>query len=139
MKGRKAELKVIEGGLDHVPDVPAHIPPALAAEWRAIVEELTDRKVLTDTMRGAVDTYVLALHNARSAQKAINEHGLLVASGKDGVVKQNPAVSMLGKANETILRLSAELGLTPASRSKPAFQTPKEKEDDLFSNAGLDI
>lgn len=133
MKGRKAELRVIDGGLDHVPQVPAHIPPAMAGEWHAVIEELTDRKVLTEAMRGSVDAYVLALHNAREAQKAIDAHGLLVASGKEGVLKQNPAVSMLGKANETIMRLAVELGLTPAARSKPAFQKPKEEEDDLFS------
>lgn len=133
MKGRKAELKVIEGGLDHVPDVPAHIPAAMADEWRGILADLTERKVLTDSMRGTVDAYVMAMHNAREAQKAITAHGVLVASGKDGILKQNPAVSLLGKANETIMRLAVELGLTPAARSKPAFQPPKEEEDDLFS------
>lgn len=133
MKGRKAELKVIEGGLDHVPDVPAHIPAEMAGEWRGVIAELTEREVLTDAMRGSVDAYIMALHNSRLAQKAIDQHGLLVASGKEGVLKQNPAVSMLGKAQEVVLRLAVELGLTPASRSKPAFQKPKEEEYGLFN------
>lgn len=133
MKGRKAELKVIEGGLDHVPEVPAHIPPDMADEWRGILAELTERKVLTDGMRGTVDAYVMAMHNAREAQKAITAHGVLVAAGKDGILKQNPAVSLLGKANETIMRLAVELGLTPAARSKPAFQPPKERDDGQLS------
>ncbi|MCR5856577.1 phage terminase small subunit P27 family [Mesorhizobium sp. J428] len=133
MKGRKAELRVIEGGLDHVPDVPAHIPAAVVEEWRGIIIELTERKVLTDAMRGSVDAYVMALHNAREAQKAIETHGLLVASGKDGVLKQNPAVSLLGKATQTIMRLAVELGLTPVARSKAVFRPPAGEEDDLFS------
>lgn len=133
MKGRKAELKVIEGGLDHVPDVPPHIPEEMAAEWRGVIAELTEREVLTDAMRGSVDAYIMALHNSRLAQKSINAHGLLVASGKDGVLKQNPAVSLLGKALDAVMRLAVELGLTPASRSKPAFQKPKEEDNDLFN------
>jgi len=133
VKGRKAELKVIEGGLDHVPEVPDHIPPEMADEWRGILAELTERKVLTDGMRGAVDAYVMAMHNAREAQKAITAHGVLVASGKDGILKQNPAVSLLGKANETIMRLAVELGLTPAARSKPAFQPKQERDDGQLS------
>jgi P27 family predicted phage terminase small subunit len=134
VKGRKAELRVIEDGLDYVPGVPLHIPAAMADEWTSVMAELTERKVLTDAMRGSVDAYVMAMHNAREAQKAIDAHGVLIPSGKDGILKQNPAVSLLGKANETIMRLAVELGLTPASRSKPAFQAPPEKQNDLFSN-----
>lgn len=133
MKGRKAELKVIAGGLDHVPDVPAHVPKEMIAEWIGVIEELTEREVMTEGMRGAVDAYIMAMHNARKAQAEIEKHGLLIPSGKDGILKQNPAVSMLGKANQTIMRLAVELGLTPAARSKPAFQKQKEEEDDLFS------
>lgn len=134
MKGRKAELRVIEGGLDHIPDVPAHIPCDMWDEWLGVMAELTERKVLTDAMRGSVDAYVMAMHNARLAQRAIDQHGLLVASGKEGVLKQNPAVSLLGKAQEAVMRLAVELGLTPASRSRPGFQPPKEEDNDLFSS-----
>lgn len=149
MKGRKPHLKVVETTEDHSQfdprersdweqSVPDHIPAEMADEWRKVVYDLTGRKLLVGSMLGSVDAYILALWNARLAQKEIDKHGLLVASGKDGVVKQNPAVSLLGKANEAVLRLATELGLTPASRSKAAFQPPKEQEKDLFSGL-LDI
>jgi hypothetical protein len=57
-RGRKAELKVIEGGLTEKPAVPAHIPPAMHEEWLAVVAELTGRKVITDAMLGTIDAYV---------------------------------------------------------------------------------
>lgn len=126
-RGPKPELRVIEGGLEETPPVPAHIPAAMADEWRAVVADLTNRKLITDAMMGSIDAYVMALWNARLAQKQIDAHGILVPSGKDGVLKQNPAVSLLGKANEATMRLAAELGLTPASRAKTA--PPKEKDD----------
>ena len=132
MKGRKAELRVIEGGLDHVPRCPDHIPLAMRAEWNLIMLELSERKVMTEGMAGSVEAYIMALSNMRTAQTSIEMHGLLVPSGREGVLKQNPAVSMLGKAQQVVLRLSVELGLTPAARAK-TMKPEKEEEDDLFS------
>lgn len=135
-RGRKAELQVIEGGLEEVPgEVPAHIPSAMHTEWLAVVEDLRNRKMLTDAVLGTVDAYVLAISNARKAQEAIDTHGLLIDAGK-GILKQNPAVSLLGKSQSTIMRLAAELGLTPASRSRKNMQgdAPEEGERyDLFN------
>lgn len=127
-RGRKAELKVIEGGLTDKPAVPVHIPQEMHAEWLAVVAELTERKVITDAMLGTVDAYIMAMSNARKAQKALDEHGVLVDGGK-GILKQNPAATLLGKSNATIQRLAAELGLTPASRSRPRM---KHEEGDLI-------
>lgn len=135
-RGRKAELQVIEGGLEEIPDnLPNHIPSAMRTEWLAVVADLRDRKMLTDAVLGTVDAYVLAISNARKAQEAIVKHGVLIDAGK-GILKQNPAVSLLGKSQSTIMRLAAELGLTPASRSRKKMQgdTPEEGESyDLFN------
>ncbi|MCM2440706.1 phage terminase small subunit P27 family [Agrobacterium vitis] len=118
-RGRKADLRVIEGGgMEQVPDgVPSHIPDEMRSEWLAVANDLKQRRMLTEAMFGSVDAYVMAMFNVRKAQEAIDKHGLLIDSGK-GILKQNPAVSLLGKAQSAILRLSAELGLTPASRSR---------------------
>ena len=126
-RGRKPDLKVIEGGLEGQPDVPAHIPREMRDEWRAVADDLIARKLLTEAMFGSLDAYIMAQWNLRLAQKQIDTHGLLVPSGKDGVLKQNPAVSLLGKSQEAVMRLAAELGLTPASRAKTA---PKKDKDD---------
>jgi P27 family predicted phage terminase small subunit len=120
-RGRKADLKVIEGGLKERPAVPAHIPLPMHDEWLAVVAELTGRKVITDAMFGTIDAYVMAMFNARKAQDALDMHGVLIDGGK-GILKQNPAATLLGKSNSTIQRLAAELGLTPASRSRPRMK-----------------
>lgn len=126
-RGRKADLKVIEGGLCEIPAVPEQIPCAMHEEWRAVVADLTERKVLTDAMLGSVEAYIMALWNMRAAQKALDDHGPLVA-GERGGLKQNPAVSLLGKSQTAVQRLAAELGLTPASRSKPSMGGGKRQE-----------
>lgn len=137
-RGRKAELKVIEGGLLDTPDIPESIPTELHREWKAALADLTERRLLTDAMLPTVESYILAVGNMRAAQKSITEHGVLI-SGRDGVPKQNPAVSLLGKAQVAIQRLSAELGLTPASRSRPKMKGDyvipsfgEEEQHDLF-------
>lgn len=135
-RGRKAELQVIEGGREDIPDdIPAHIPTAMRTEWLAVVEDLRDRQMLTDAVLGTVDAYVLAMWNARKAQEAIDTHGPLIDAGK-GILKQNPAVSLLGKSQSTIMRLAAELGLTPAARSRKKMKPDAEGQldiDDLFN------
>lgn len=131
MRGRKPELRVIEGGLDEVPPAPAHFDDAMAREWGALVADLKARKLLTETMLGSVEMYITALINVRKAQKAIEAHGVLV-QGAEGALKPNPASGLLWRSQAIVARLAAELGLTPSARARTA-QQPREEEDDLFS------
>ncbi len=140
-RGRKAELRVIEGGTtEKLPaTIPDHIPPEMHGEWTSIVDELTSRRVLTEAMMGGVHAYVMAMFNARKAQTEIDLHGVLIKDAK-GVLKKNPAIGFLGKSQSEILRLSAELGLTPASSSRSKMKgggADKEEEPDLFNGKSL--
>lgn len=130
-RGRKPDLKVIAGGWDELPAAPGHFDEGMAAEWHAIVDDLNGRKLLTPTMLGSVEMYVMALVNVRKAQKSIDDHGVLVV-GAEGAMKPNPASGLLWRSQAIVARLASELGLTPAARSKTIHQ-PKEEEDDLFS------
>lgn len=138
MRGRKPDLKVIEGGqLEGNAPAPGYFSPTMVAEWDALIEDLTERKLLTDTMLGSVEMYVTAMANVRKAQAAIESHGVLV-TGAEGAMKPNPASGLLWRSQAIVTRLAGELGLTPAARSKTAFQPPKEEEDDdLFSRMGI--
>jgi P27 family predicted phage terminase small subunit len=140
MKGRKPDLRVIENysPQEYIPVAPAHIPEPMREDWLKVSTDLRERKLLTEAMGGSLDAYIMALWNMRRAQRMIDEHGELIADGK-GSLKANPAINLLGKAQEVFLRLSTELGLTPVSRSRAALQSPEEKKDDLFSSAGLDL
>lgn len=141
-RGRKAELRVIEGGaVDAVQEiVPSHIPADMQSEWHVIVEDLKQRRVLTEAMMGGVNAYVMAMYNARIAQAEIDKHGVLITDAK-GVPKKNPAIGFLGKSQSEILRLSAELGLTPASASRPKMKAGDDKGDnaqsDMFDEQSL--
>ncbi len=140
-RGRKAELVVIEGGLAETPDVPEHIPEEMHQEWLDVVDDLRKRKLLTDAMLGSVESYVMALRNMRLAQKDIEKYGAVIENPK-GVPVKNPAVTLHSKAQSTLSRLAAELGLTPAARSRPKMRgdggggeeggSERQQMEDLF-------
>jgi phage terminase small subunit len=52
---------------------------------------------------------------------------MLVSSRDVHSPKANPAAVMLSKAQETVARLSAELGLTPLSRARKSLQPSRDK------------
>jgi len=135
-RGRKAELKTIEGGLAGVPSPPGEIPEDMVAEWQTIAADLVQRELLTASMRGLLSTYVIALWTVRECHKAMVKHGPTVKTAH-GMDKPNPAHGMMAKAMETVSRLSAELGLTPAARAKQGFQRSEQKPGGAPD--GLDI
>lgn len=114
------------------PDIPKSIPADMHGEWRDVVNDLKARKVLTDAMLGSVESYILALRNTRLAQEAIETHGAVSVTAK-GALQKNPAVTLLGKAQVTMSRLAAELGLTPAARSRRQMSGGDEGSDDQKS------
>jgi P27 family predicted phage terminase small subunit len=105
----------------------------MRSEWLAVTDDLRKRQMLTEAMFGSVDAYVMALWNMRTAQEALDRHGALIDGGK-GILKQNPAISLLGKAQSTVLRLASELGLTPAARSRPKMKGGNggDNQPDMF-------
>jgi P27 family predicted phage terminase small subunit len=136
-QGRKPNLKAIDGGLKGVPQVPDGIPEAMIAEWKVIAADMAKRKILTASGLGVLSTYVIALWTVREAQAAIAKHGVLVEAAARNL-KPNPACALLAKSLEAVARLSAELGLTPAARSKAGFQ-PKGGPADDGAPTGLDL
>ncbi len=127
--GRKPNLKAIDGGLKGAPRTPDHIPADMAGEWKTIAADLARRKLLTSAMLGLLSTYIIALWSARQAQAAIAKHGVLV-KGAHQALKPNPANGLLSKSLEAVARLGAELGISPAARSKANFSPTGAPADD---------
>ncbi|WP_276118381.1 phage terminase small subunit P27 family [Pararhizobium qamdonense] len=132
-RGVKPALKEIAGCLEAVPAMPSHLPLSMRQEWIVLATDLTNRKMITSATLGTLETYVRSLWLAREAQKAIEEHGLIVKTEK-GSTKANPATTTLNESQTTIARLASELGLTPASRSRSGMggDTPKPDNDDAL-------
>lgn len=126
--GAKPTLKTIKGGLDGVPPMPEVLPACMAEEWNIIAADLKDRRLLAKPMLGALETYVAALWTQREALKEIQTNGILVKTAHQAP-KANPATAMLKAAQISIARLAAELGITPASRSRAGMGGDDGKPD----------
>lgn len=134
MKGKRPELKSIDGGLLNAPPMPDALPAEMAQDWATIAADLTGRKLLSPSMLSLLETYCGALWMARQCRKAIAEAGALVRN-KDGALRPNPAASMLAKANETISRLGYEMGISAAGRNLPSIKTQTGAPDDDDASA----
>lgn len=128
MRGRKPDLKAIEGGLSRLPPAPSWLPLEGKAEWRRVVPGLCQRKTLTREDLPMLEAYCLSAGTVRRMQATIAAEGDMVENDK-GDRKRHPAFQSLTECR----RLAAELGLTPASRNKAAAT---EGDDDL---ADLDL
>ena len=137
MRGRRPELKEIEGGLMKAPPPPSVLPKGMAEDWVAVAADLQGRGLLTTSMLGLLETYVTALWTVRECRKAIAKDGPIVRA-KDGQPKPHPAGAMMSKAQDVIARLGAELGLTPSSRARKGLQGQGDDADD-GAPAGLDL
>lgn len=134
MRGRKPELKAVDGGLLNAPPMPETLPAEMAEEWAVIAADLTGRGLLPQSALGILETYVGALFTARQCRKAMAEYGPLTRS-KEGALRPNPAAAILSKANETISRLGYEMGLSAAGRNHPNIKKQTGAPDDDDSAA----
>ncbi len=127
MRGRKPELKAIDGGLARLPPAPSWLPAEGKAEWRRVLPALKDRRTLTKADLPMLEAYCLAAGTVRRAQTSIATDGDLITTEK-GDKRRHPAFQTLFQALTESRRLAAELGLTPASRNKAAAS---ENDDEL--------
>ncbi len=138
MRGRRPELKAIEGSAPPLTPRPAHIPKSMHREWDRVVSDLAARKLLFPSMLGLVASYVIAQFQAAECIKAIEQDGAFVRT-KTGEPKPHPAHGLLNKAQEITARMGAELGLSPSARSRKGLQGPGASHDDDGAPAGMDL
>lgn len=133
-RGRKAEVRALDGALSKAPPAPSWLPPHGRAEWRRVVPQLVaDRKIATHEL-STVEAYCLAVARTREAEVALQKHGLTFES--DSGPKRRPETTILKENIEAARRLAAELGLTPASRGKNSGGARGDGETSEF---GVDI
>ena len=115
-RGRKAEIRALDGALSSVPRAPSWLPKHGKDEWIRVLPQLVaDRKIAAHEL-GTVEAYCLAVARIREAETALQRHGLTFEA--DSGPKRRPETTILKENIEAARRLASELGLTPASRGK---------------------
>jgi P27 family predicted phage terminase small subunit len=139
MRGRRSStLRAVEGGLSTVAPMPGDVPKEARAEWNRVCSDLASRKLLTPVSLGAVAAYCIARWQVSQCVAAIQRDGAFVRT-KLGEPKPHPAMGIMNKAQDMVARLAAELGLTPAARSRKALSGGDERNPDDGAPAGLDL
>lgn len=132
-RGRKAEITALDGALSKAPPAPRWLPPHARTEWARVVPQLVaDRKIAAHEL-GTVEDYCLCVARKREAEAILQAEGLTMVSAS-GDLKRRPETTILKEAIEAARRLAAELGLTPASRTKNKGGAPGNDDDDALDS-----
>ncbi len=126
MRGRKPVPGALRGSSrdtaeprppDALPRCPPHLNHVARKEWRRLAKPLHDMGVLTIADRAALAAYCQAWARWVEAEEKLAEAPLLFKT-PSGYVQQSPWLSIANRQMELMGRYMAELGLTPASRTR---------------------
>lgn len=144
-RGRKPKptaLRVVDGGraiegvappLARLPPPPAWLRPEAKAEWKRLGSKLIDLGLLSGIDRATFAAYCQAFGTWEAAEKALlamqkearkdpsiaaPEMAGLVATTSNGNLIHHPLGVVAQKARLEAVKIAAEFGLTPSSRSR---------------------
>lgn len=100
-----------------VPEPPAELDAVALAEWHRLVSLLDEVGVLTHVDRGILAAYCVAWSDLLRARVILGVEGLTVVDDR-GTVRLHPAARVQREAVQALRLCGAELGLSPASRSR---------------------
>jgi len=142
MRGRKPlapELRLLKGGgngrkprarglvvenpaspIAGEPKMPPEFDERDAAKWHEVVDLLREQGTLGRENGDVIRLYVIAYRESVEARKHLREHGPIVPAPRTGVPMHNPYRTVALSAEAVLVKLQAELGMTPASRSRVA-------------------
>jgi P27 family predicted phage terminase small subunit len=109
---------------DGIPRCPAHLAPVARTEWRRVARSLHAMGVLTLIDRAALAAYCQSYAKWVEAERKLKETPPLLKT-PSGYVQQSPWVAIANKQLEIMGRYMAELGMTPASRSRVSATDPR--------------
>lgn len=113
-RGYNASEPLVPDGLPSCPD---HLGTTARVEWERLALVLFDIGVLTMADRAALAAYCQCYGRWVEAEEKLQVSPLLLKT-PSGYVQQSPWLSVANKQLELMGRYMAELGLTPASRSR---------------------
>lgn len=121
-----------------LPRCPKHITGEAAECWHRLARELYAAGILSNIDRDALAAYCenYALHLKAGRELAQSSELLKASDEKDrdgnvtrvGGLYQNPWLAIWNKTGETLLKLAAEFGMTPSSRSRVKAEISAARE-----------
>lgn len=136
LRGRKPKAKPSPNALSRIPAMPAYLPVEMRGEWKRVCKTLIDRKLLDRNAISHVGAYVF--HAWQIATFGEKLRTAPTVTDKQGIEKPSPFLGALNKASELHCRYGAELGLSPAARSKTTvINDDNDNKKDNLSKLGV--
>jgi P27 family predicted phage terminase small subunit len=138
MRGRKptpTSLKIVRGNPGGRPlnqneprpranaEMPGWLSPEARKHWPVIARQLADAGILTEIDAPALALYCEAFVIWKQAYDNVLKFGLVVKA-QSGFPVQSPFLSIANQQSERMLRILAEFGMTPSSRSRVTVSKP---------------
>lgn len=117
------------------PACPAFLMDGAKEEWGRLVPHLQTSGLLTHLDMACLASYCQAYAEWKDAIAQIAATGGPVVKGAIGSPIPNPYVAIKNNAAKTMLQALAQLGLSPAARSR--MEIPSSALDDLLNDPNL--
>ncbi|QTL03145.1 phage terminase small subunit P27 family [Aquabacter sp. L1I39] len=128
MKGRKPK-ETLPGSspVTSLPTPPTWLSRDAKGEWRRVAPILiNERRTLTVADLAMLESYCTAVGLVAEASRIIAKEGLIYMSATGP--KKHPAVAIRSDGMTQARQIASELGLTPASRSRPAVRNDDDQD-----------
>jgi P27 family predicted phage terminase small subunit len=117
-----------------IPEAPSYLTPDAKLEWDYHARSLFAAGVLTRMDRACLGIYCQALADLARHEGQIRSYGEIQKT--NGAAQISVLVVLRNRARETVRKFAAELGLTPASRSRVSVRTERAKDDPAHKYIG---
>lgn len=131
-RGKKAWNRAEPIPPEGTPDCPDHLSEEARAEWHRLVDTLVGMGVISIVDRAVLAAYCQAYGRWVEAEQKLKETPLLFKT-PSGYVQQSPWLNVANRQMELMGRYMAEIGLTPASRSRIAIATANPEPLDIVT------
>ena len=117
MKGRKPNPKVEEAGaLKVVPDAPASLSSRSKIVWQQVASDLVARGSLSTSDLVSLTVWCRITEQIEQLQEILDRDGL--SQIVNGSVRSHWALSVLRKAESSLLRIGSTIGTDPAAKQR---------------------
>jgi len=139
MRGRKPKptnLKILEGSFiknpqrrntsepeapDKLPRCPSHLDAAGKKKWRETLAILKEMNIASTAYADLLELYADTYSRWRDAREKVLKVGIAtVTKDTDGnvTIRRNPFETAMHKYRDALVKIEAELGLTPSAKSR---------------------
>ncbi len=126
---------------------PEHLDNMAKAEWARIYDEMAAQGMITTVDRAALAGYCVSYSRWVRAETKLalmmeksddNLFGGMIFKTNKNNLSQNPLIRIADRALENMVRIAAEFGMTPASRSRAGKGTPSVDYSDRYDPSAGD-